>query len=503
MNEPVLNPADGAAEAGPADARQELARPPARQPFVRGGLARSALFILVLAGGYYAGRYARNVYLDRTAAGDRAAMEEQAPAADQASPAAPAMVVDPEASLPASVQALYDETLAAVDVLVQLVPDNVDALEMKARVHIWLGNSSQAELMWQECLKRDPQYIHAYVGMAAAAAARAEHEKSLELAQRALETDPPNFQARAIAADALLQLGRAEEVPAMLEAHLAGDPRSRGHFLLGQAYAQLGDNAKARANFAAAVRIFPDYVEAYSGLAAACDKLGETDQAREALDKFRELSKKREADPSRVREDVSSDLGALQREASVFFTDMGRVLYVGQKIAEAEQVWLRAAALDDQNVVCRQSLAWLCRNAHRRGENIAWLKQLAALEPANPSYWIEIGHVYSDLLLMPAAEEAFRQARRVAPENGAACAALADLLLRTGQKLTETVELSRQAVQHQPSAANYAMLAAACQVTRDLDGARTAIDEALKLAPHNETYRAARESIDADRQSNE
>lgn len=503
MSEPVLNQADGAAGAGPADAQQGGAQPPARQPFVRGGLACSALFILVLAGGYYAGRYARNMYRERAAAGDRTAVEEQTPVANHAPPAAPDMVVDPDAPLPASVQALNDETLAAVEALVRFFPDNVDALEMKARVQIWLGNSSQAEATWQQCLKRDPQYVHAYVGMAAAAAARAEHEKSLELAQQALTLDPPNFQARAMAADALLQLGRAEEVPAVLEEHLTKDPRSRGHFLLGQAYAQLGDHAKARDHFQAAVRIFPDYTEAYNGLAAACDKLGETDQAREALDRFRELSKKREEDPSRVRADSSSDLEVLQREASVFLTDAGRVLYVGQKIPEAEQFWLRAAALDDTNVPCRQSLAWLCRNAHRRGENIAWLKQLAALEPDNPSYWIEIGHVYTDLMRVPAAEEAFRHACQVAPESGAGYAALADLLLRSGQKLPETVELAHKAVQLQPSAANYAMLAAACQANRDLDSARTAIDQALKMAPDNEAFRAARESIEADLQSNE
>jgi len=47
------------------------------------------------------------------------------------------------------------------------------------------------------------------------------------------------------------------------------------------------------------------------------------------------------------------------------------------------------------------------------------------------------------------------------------------------------------------------MLAAACQANRDLDSARTAIDQALKMAPDNEAFRAARESIEADLQSNE
>jgi tetratricopeptide (TPR) repeat protein len=397
------------------------------------------------------------------------------------------------------VEELNQETLGAIEGLVGIFAGNPDALEMKARAQVWLGKSAQAEETWRQCLKLNPKYVHAYIGMASTAASRSEHERSLELGQHALTLDPSNFQARVVLADSLLQLGRPQDVPGVLEEHLSKDPRSRGHYLLGQAYAQLGNHVKARDNFEAAIRLYPDYTEAYNGLAVAYEKLGEVEKAKQTMAVFRQHGWTREKDPARVRGSVSTDLDAISREAAVLYTDAGRVLYVGKRVKDAEQFWLRAAALDSKNVPCRQSLAWLCRNARRRGENIAWLKQLAELEPANPSYWTEIGRVYMDLMLLPAAEEAFRQACQVAPESDAGFAALADLLLRTEQKLAETLALARKAVQCRPSAQNYALLAAACRANQDPAGARNAIDQALELAPRNEAYLAEREAIEADR----
>ena len=256
----------------------------------------------------------------------------------------------------------------------------------------------------------------------------------------------------------------------MLEEYLGHDPRSRGHYLLGQAYAQMGNHEKARDNYAAAIRIYPEYREAYNGLALALEQLGEKDKAKQAMDTFRQPNWTQGSNSAQVRESESTDLEDHIRDAAILYTDAGRILYVGEKVRDAEQFWLRAAALDGKNVPCRQSLAWFCRNAGRQGENIIWLKQLADLEPANASYWLEIGRIYEDLLLLPAAEESFRKACQVAPDSDTSHAALADLLLRFEQNLSETVELARKAIQLRPSAPNYAMLAAACRANQDLAG---------------------------------
>ena len=259
-------------------------------------------------------------------------------------------------------------------------------------------------------------------------------------------------------------------------------------------------NEKARDNFEAAIRIFPDYREAYNGLAMAYERLGEADKAKQTMDKFRERLDARDETPRRtgVRIDRSRRTPSATRPSSTptragFSTSARR-----RARRSSSGCGLRLSIA--QNVPCRQSLAWFCHNAGRQGENIVWLKQLADLEPANPSYWTEIGRIYEELLLLPAAEESFRKACQAAPESDAGYAALADLLLRFEQNLPETVELARKAVQYRPSAPNYAMLSAACRANQDLAGARTAIDQALKLAPRNRAYQAVRDAIEADRQ---
>ncbi len=215
--------------------------------------------------------------------------DEKKVASNDSPSSAPLLTFDPDAPLPTTADAVMQETVGVMDDLLKGFPDNADMLEMKARTQVWLGNSAQALETWQACLKLDPEYIHAYVGMASAAAARAEHEQAAELAQQAIELDPLSFQAREIRADALLQLGRPEEVPAVFEEFLAADPRSRGFYLLGQAYSQLKQFDKAQKQYEAAIRIYPDYTEAYNGLAIAYERLGEKDKAEQAREKFRQL----------------------------------------------------------------------------------------------------------------------------------------------------------------------------------------------------------------------
>ena len=258
----------------------------------------------------------------------------------------------------------------------------------------------------------------------------------------------------------------------MLEEYLGKDPRSRGHYLLGQAYAQMGNHEKARDNYEAAIRIYPEYREAYNGLAMAYERLGETDKAKQAMDKFRQPNwtpgLKLRAGPG-IRIDRSRSPTSATPPFSTP-TQAGSSTSVRRReTRNSSGCGLRRWT--SKNVPCRQSLAWFCRNAGRQGENIVWLKQLADLEPANASYWMEIGRIYEDLLLLPAAEESFRKACQAAPESDTGYAALADLLLRYEQNLPETVDLARKAIQLRPSAPNYAMLSAACRANQDLAGA--------------------------------
>ncbi len=88
-----------------------------------------------------------------------------------------------------------------------------------------------------------------------------------------------------------------------------------------------------------------------------------------------------------------------------------------------------------------------------------------------------------------AAAQAYQKVMQLAPERPEGYRALAELYLKTKQRLPEVESLVEQVVQRQPTAANYFLLAVACAQNENLPGAREAMGRAVELAPGNADYR--------------
>jgi tetratricopeptide (TPR) repeat protein len=79
--------------------------------------------------------------------------------------------------------------------------------------------------------------------------------------------------------------------------------------LLGQAYLQLKDYAKAKPCFEAAVRMAPDFANAHYGLATACTRLGQQQEAQAHTKRFQEAEKSRlthQIEDGKQRDDAAS-----------------------------------------------------------------------------------------------------------------------------------------------------------------------------------------------------
>jgi tetratricopeptide (TPR) repeat protein len=467
--------------------------PPRR---VRRTLVVCAVVVFSLGTGYYSGRLYR--HLTTPAAEPSVAPTDDLAAADAVSPPSSRPLLDPDAPLPKTAQALIQETVQAVEQLVATFPERVDAREVLARASAWQGAKENAVRIWKQCLEQDAKYVHAYVGMSSFAAERGDHSEALRLASAALQIDPANFQARALAADAHLQLGEPDKVVSLLKDYLKTDPRSQGHFLLGQAFAQLTQWQEAQTQYEAAIKIYPEYREVYAALSRTYEKLGDAEKSQQMMKRFQELTGTAQAG-TRIRGVGVGDLESMRNGAAVIYTDAGRVYYTGERSRDAEALWLRAAALDPKNTGARQSLAWLCRQTGRKGEVIVWMQEMSQIEPHNVSYWIEMGRIYEELSQINMAESSFRRACELGPQQPEGYAALADLFLRYEHNLPETVSLAQQAVKFHPGPENLAMLSAALRANGDLDGALTSIEQALKLAPESPSYRAVRDAVLAEK----
>lgn len=386
---------------------------------------------------------------------------------------------EPDLPLPTTAQALLEEVGQVVDRLVAAFPKNLDSLEMKARYQKWTGKTDDAVKTWEECLELDPHYAHAYLGMAEVAAKMGDHAKAVELAGKALESAPQLFHAREVRCEGLLNLGRPEEAIEALEDYLPTDPRSHGYFLLGRSYMLLKEYEKAKENYQASIRTYPEYAEAHYGLSRACLRLGQKDAAREPMATYRKLMAER--NPGRQGEDLTPvSFETLCDDAALVYTDAGRIYLAHGQPAEAERLCRRAAGLSPENLDCRQALAWLARSEGRTADAIRWLEESSNLDPKNPVYWLEIGNLHLALTQVQEAEKAFQKVRSIAPQDARGHAALASLYLRIGQKSSEALALARRAVELAPSASNYLLLATACERNGDEAAAADAKAQAEK-----------------------
>ncbi|MFH1920893.1 MAG: tetratricopeptide repeat protein [Planctomycetota bacterium] len=288
---------------------------------------------------------------------------------------------------------------------------------MMARVHHRFGNSTAAVSCWQSCLALDPGFFSAYDRMGLVAIEKQEYEKAAALLRKALELDPASSEASTHLAYALMNLGKIEEVIAVLERTVEHNTRSMPSFLLlGQAYLQLREYRKAKKSFEAAAELAPDYANVYYGLARACAKLGQKEEAREYREKFNKLGAgdlKERIDQDKAFDDLLS----VRQSVAQTHTDAGRMHARHGNLRIAEQLWRRAAALDPRNTACRVELASLYERNDKEREALDICEQLRKIEPENADHCLNVGLLNARLNRFDAALSAMERAIELDPHN--------------------------------------------------------------------------------------
>ena len=192
-------------------------------------------------------------------------------------------------------------------------------------------------------------------------------------------------------------------------------------------------------------------------------------------------------------------MAALGEELANVCVNASRIYHARGRSSEAERLWRYAAAVDAADVDSRQALAWMHRQRGERTQAIEFLQQLAAIEPANPSYPLEVGRLYAELGQRPPAEAALREACRRDPQGAAGHAALARLYLDDPAQGAAAFEHARAAVDAQPTATHYGLLGAACRLNGDRQAALAAWKRAAELDPQNAQYRRQAENLSQEK----
>jgi Flp pilus assembly protein TadD len=318
---------------------------------------------------------------------------------------------------------------------------------------------------------------------------REEHEKAAALWRKAAALDPTLPGVHYHLAQALAAMGESGEAIAVLKKDVQDSAKAgQGHWLLGQLYVQLKEYEKAKNSYQTALQLQPDHAKAYYGLAVLSARLGQSDQARRYMDRFKQL-KTRDVKLDKGRRSTYDDLEVMRAQVAGTYSDVGTVYAAHGNLPEAEQLWRKAAILDPGNTACRTNLATLYQRNRRQREAVEICEQLRALEPDNPVRYLNLGILRARLRQFDAAEQALRKACELAPRRSDGYRLLAQIRLDRNEGGAETMELARQAVRLEPIAPNYFVLGAACAKNGDLAGARSALQRAMALDPGNPKYR--------------
>jgi len=409
----------------------------------------------------------------------------------------PAATDPPETSLPedqptpqARERAFREEQLAVARQLAEDFPGDAHVAFTVAAAYLDQLNTTEAVKHLEKCVQLDPRYAAAYDELGRIAMSKGDYDRAVTLFGKAQRNDPKLRGVYCRQAQALVYLGRHREAVTALDKAIAVFPKaSDAHFLLGETHLQLQEYEKAKASFQAAIAIQDDHTKAYYGLATACARLGENQHSKQYRQKFKELQT---ADDQAGKDSRRDWDFVAQTRTSVArsHTAAGRIYRSRGRYGKAEEVWQRAAIIDPNSPECCGELASLYLHQGRHAEALELFERLTELEPDNGvTYWY-LGNAYARLDRFEDAEKAYKKIIEIAPGRLEGYVSLARLYLQFSRKLPQSKTLAAKAVELKPSAANYFMLARACDKNGDRAGALSAVKRAVELDPQNAEYRA-------------
>jgi tetratricopeptide (TPR) repeat protein len=383
---------------------------------------------------------------------------------------------------------------AAVDVARQVSADFPgDALgyALLGSAYYNTGRSAEATKYLQKCLELSPDQAEAYEILARVSYEKGDLEECGRLCQEALKRGPANPEVLNQLGRSLMDLGRTDEAVQTLEraSHLP-NASSQSYYLLGQANLQSGNFARGKENFQRAISLLPDHTQAYFGLYTACLRLGQTQEAERYRERFQKLEAidRRSLTDRSAQEDTMTGLPQVRTTVARTFFGAGQIYRVHEQAAKAAELFFRSASLDEENVVYRATLEAHYVQRKELADGVAAFGRLVTEQPGNYLNYFYLGRLHTRLEHFEAAERAYQKVQELASQWAEGYRALADLYLRANRKVPEARGLARRAVELEPSAAHYYMLAVACVKNGDRPGALEAANQAVALSPNEKRY---------------
>jgi tetratricopeptide (TPR) repeat protein len=212
-----------------------------------------------------------------------------------------------EPAKPAAVNLSYRESkeynLLALEAFSHLstLPESVEYHQLRAETMSQQGQHLDAAKEWRAALALQPGNPNFEKEVAVALYMGADYQSAAPLF---LQFRPMTADLNYMEGDSLLHLEEAAQAIPYLEAAARADPKMMGaHASLGLAYARAGQPAKAVPHLEAAAAIDDDGSLSYQ-LSRAYQATGQTERARQALERYQEILKKVQAEKDELSKEA-------------------------------------------------------------------------------------------------------------------------------------------------------------------------------------------------------
>lgn len=383
--------------------------------------------------------------------------------------------------------ALFRDADRVANELVARFPSDPPSLYLAGQLRALIGRPSAAFRLWQDVLKLDPQDTEANLAIGMLLFEAGDFSDAEGPLTIAFERSR-NPKAAYVLANLLLNQGQLERTEEILKAGLRSAPDSLPHrVLLGQTQLQQQRPLEAKESFLAASRLAPDHANAWFGLATACGMLGEEEEAaqhRATFEKLQRQQLREEIEQSRQQD----NLRVKRADLAAAYVAVGAQFLERRDDANAESLWKLAVRTDETNLDARVQLARLHFTQRRSADALEVLAPLGSSDSQDVRYWMQLGEIYTQMEAFEPADKAFIRAIELRPELAEGYTARTELHLRFDRSSDDLPRLAAQAVELQPSAANYFLLSVVKRRGGDLPGARQAAQRAMELEPSDLQY---------------
>ena len=391
---------------------------------------------------------------------------------------------------------LRDEAKRLVAHLTAEFPKSADALEVKARIHLLLGETSEARQAWEAALKINPNYGYANHGLGKVAMLTADYAEALQQLLIARAAQPGFADAAHDLSDAYLKTGEVKKAIAVLKRYASSHPDSTETFLLlGQAYLLDQEFESAREAFEKTLELQDDVLQAKEGLGKALMRLGQTEKAKELL-----RAQKAERDAQNQGNKTQAEVFADEcRDYSERYTQAARIYLAGAAPVVAIQVLEKSVLLNGENTD-----AWdlLLKSYQQQKEMPLALERAKTMCEINPEV-AGCHFTHAQLLAQSGdwegAKNSLEKVVQLAPESVGGIETLIRVLIQLRKEFPRTIELAQKAVQLRGNAADHELLAQTYAINRQFGQAFESLKTALTMDPQNVAYQRAMQQLQAFR----